>query len=102
MSASVMGRCVKLPSLALRLPDLPALNASDGALLPTDFHEVTVAASTKIDGTRAEGHGWTLDLAPGWVIVLQTRQLRVEEGLDSTRISAGSSLAGWKRNLRRR
>lgn len=49
------------------------LNATDGALLPTDFSKVTVAAPSKANGQHAEGPGSTLDLAPGWAIVPAAR-----------------------------
>lgn len=45
------------------------LNVTDGALLPTDFSRVTVAAPAKTTGTHVEGPGWALDLANGWHIV---------------------------------
>ena len=45
------------------------LNVTDGALLPTDFSHVTVAAPAKTSGSHLEGPGWTLDLANGWHIV---------------------------------
>jgi hypothetical protein len=45
------------------------LDVSDGALLPTDFSQVTVAAPAKTTGTHIEGPGWTLDLSVGWRVV---------------------------------
>jgi len=45
------------------------LDVIDGALLPTDFSRVTVAAPKTTTGTHLEGPGWTLDLTPGWRIV---------------------------------
>jgi hypothetical protein len=48
--------------------DWGTLDATDGALLPTDFSKVTVAAPAKIAGSHIAGPGWTLDLAPGWTI----------------------------------
>jgi hypothetical protein len=49
------------------------LDVTQGALVPTDFSRATVAApkdlsAKNIAGPRVEGPGWTLDLAPGWVI----------------------------------
>jgi hypothetical protein len=45
------------------------LDVTDGALLPTDFSQVTVAAPAKTTGTHIEGPGWTLDLSAGWRVV---------------------------------
>lgn len=46
-----------------------SLDVKDGALVPTDFSSVTVAAPKTTQGAHIEGPGWTLDLAPGWTIV---------------------------------
>jgi hypothetical protein len=45
------------------------LDVKDGVLVPTDFSRATVSAPKNTDGSRIEGPGWTLDLAPGWRIV---------------------------------
>ncbi|MEO7026296.1 MAG: hypothetical protein ABI056_01950, partial [Caulobacteraceae bacterium] len=49
--------------------DWGTLDVKTGALVPTDFTRVTVAAPKDTRGPRIEGPGWTLDLAPGWSIV---------------------------------
>lgn len=46
-----------------------ALDVKEGALVPTDFSRVTVAAPKDPGGPHIEGPGWTLDLAPGWSLV---------------------------------
>jgi len=46
------------------------LDVKGGALVPSDFSGVTVAApATPPTGSHVAGPGWTLDLAPGWKIV---------------------------------
>jgi len=49
------------------------LDVTAGALVPTDFSRATVAApkvlaAKDLGGPHIEGPGWTLDLAPGWVL----------------------------------
>lgn len=48
------------------------LEVSDGALVPQNFNQVTVTAPTKSKGTPLEGHGWKLNLLPGWRIATVT------------------------------
>jgi hypothetical protein len=49
------------------------LDVKDGALVPTDFSQVTVAAPAETTGTHVEGPGWTLDLAAGWHVVAASK-----------------------------
>ncbi len=49
------------------------LDVKDGALLPTDFSKVTVAAPKQTSGSHIEGPGWTLGLAAGWRIAPSAR-----------------------------
>jgi hypothetical protein len=41
---------------------------ADAVLIPDDRANVTVSAPFKMDGTTLTGDGWTLKLAPGWVV----------------------------------
>ncbi|MDE2183260.1 MAG: hypothetical protein KGJ78_09585 [Alphaproteobacteria bacterium] len=49
------------------------LDVTGGALVPTDFSRVTVAAPSNVAGPHLMGPGWTLDLAPGWRAVPGTK-----------------------------
>ena len=42
------------------------LDVKAGVLIPKDFSSATVTAPILIKGLHLEGHGWTINLAPGW------------------------------------
>jgi hypothetical protein len=42
---------------------------ADHALLSTDRSKIRVPGPAAVDGPRASGPGWTLQLAPGWRLV---------------------------------
>ncbi|HUO99269.1 MAG TPA: hypothetical protein VMU01_11405 [Rhizomicrobium sp.] len=49
------------------------LDVKDGALVPTDYSKAVLPAPSKNEGQHLEGPGWTLDLAPGWRAVPESK-----------------------------
>ncbi len=66
---------VPLPDAGTVYPTMHAsdawgtLEVQDGALLSTDFKNLTVAAPGNTAGTHMQGPGWKLELAAGWSLV---------------------------------
>jgi hypothetical protein len=50
------------------------LEASNGALMKTDWSAVIVVAPSVSEGSSLKGDGWTLQLTPGWKIIPGTRR----------------------------
>jgi hypothetical protein len=50
------------------------LEASNGALMKTDWSAVIVVAPALTEGSSLKGDGWTLELKPGWKIVPDARK----------------------------
>jgi len=50
------------------------LEASNGALMKTDWSAVIIAAPAVSEGSSLKGDGWTLELKPGWKIVPGARK----------------------------
>jgi hypothetical protein len=54
--------------------DWGILDARNGALMKPDWSAVIVVAPSASTGSSLKGDGWTLELKPGWKIVLGTRR----------------------------
>jgi hypothetical protein len=54
--------------------DWGVLDAKNGALIKPDWSAVIVVAPLASTGSSLKGDGWTLELKPGWKIVLSTRK----------------------------
>jgi hypothetical protein len=54
--------------------DWGILDAKNGALMKPDWSAVIVVAPLASTGSSLKGDGWTLELKPGWKIVLGTRK----------------------------
>ncbi|TWI01070.1 hypothetical protein IP90_02692 [Luteimonas cucumeris] len=54
--------------------DWGVLEASDGALMRSDWSAVTVVAPEASAGSDLKGEGWTLQLKPGWRLVPGSRK----------------------------
>lgn len=54
--------------------DWGVLEASDGALMKSDWSAVTVVAPAASAGSDLKGEGWTLQLKPGWRLIPGTRK----------------------------
>jgi hypothetical protein len=54
--------------------DWGILDATNGALMKSDWSAVIVAAPLVSAGRNLKGDGWTLELKPGWKIVPGTRK----------------------------
>lgn len=50
------------------------MDVTDGAILPKDRSQVTVAAPARTVGPRIEGPGWVLNLSKGWQVVPSAEQ----------------------------
>jgi hypothetical protein len=50
------------------------LEASNGALMKTDWSAVIVAAPAVSEGSSLKGDGWTLELKPGWKVAPAARK----------------------------
>jgi hypothetical protein len=58
----------------LRIVDVwGVLTVSKGALLSSDWKQVTVTAPSDVAARPAEGEGWTLELKTGWSVALGPR-----------------------------
>jgi hypothetical protein len=54
--------------------DWGILDAKNGALMKPDWSAVIVVAPSASTGSSLKGDGWTLELKPGWKIVVGTRK----------------------------